>query len=215
MIASPEEPFTPQAAQETLAYMRAIVAPGEGFQRGFGQAYLAAGLCYGGQLIGSGLQSVGRLPGTPTWNLALGVAPTAVFLAILAWVIVRSGRRGGMAAGGVAARVTGVVFGAFGLTNLALLVVVGSVAARLHSLTVWLIYPCAVYVLQGTAWLIAYAVRRRGWHLLVAAGWIACALVMAAFIEVAPVFILAAGVGMIACMVAPGWAMIRAARQAG
>jgi len=40
---------------------------------------------------------------------------------------------------------------------------------RLHSLTVWLIYPCTVCVLQGAAWSVAFVLRRRPWLGLVAA----------------------------------------------
>jgi hypothetical protein len=207
--------LTPQSAREDLAYLRALLAPGEDFQRTFGWCYLAAGLCYGGQLIANVAQGFGLLPTTTAANLVFGVGPTVLFLAVLTFILVRAGMKGGLAPGGMSGRVIGAVFRAFGLTNLALIVVIGSVALRQRSMTVWLIYPCCVYVLQGTAWAIAYSLRQRAWLLAVAAGWVFCGLVMAWSVQNIPAYVLAAGIGMIACMVIPGWVTIRLSRRAG
>ncbi len=71
-----------------------------------------------------------------------------------------------------------IVFAAVGMSNLALVAVIGSVALREKSITTWLIYPCTVFVLQGAAWLMAYTLRRRAWLGLVALGWFVTALGM-------------------------------------
>jgi hypothetical protein len=102
-----------------------------------------------------------------------------------------------------------------GLANLALIAVVGSVAWREQSATTWLIYPCAVFVLQGAAWLFAFMMRKQIWLLGVALGWFACAIAMALTVTMAGWFILFAGAGLWLCMALPGWAILRQTRAAG
>jgi hypothetical protein len=96
-----------------------------------------------------------------------------------------------------------------------MVVVIGSVAWRLHSNTVWLIYPCVVMVLQGMAWLVAFMLRRRSWMGVVALGWFLVGIGMAAAIQTIGAYIVVAGIGMVAFMLTPGLLMIRQARQAG
>ena len=125
-----------------------------------------------------------------------------MFLAILAWILIRARRA---PAPGSVGRTIGKVFGAVGLANLALVVVIGLVAGRERSLTTWLIYPCCVFVLQGMAWLIAYGLRQRAWHAWVAFGWVVTAVTMAWFVTSPGYYILAAGFGLLlVCMTVPG-----------
>ena len=99
----------------------------------------------------------------------------------------------------------GSVFGAVGLVNFAIAMIIGSVAWRLHSVTIWLIYPCVVMVLQGMAWLVAFMLRRQGWHgrgggrLVRRPG-----LAMALFIDNMAGFVAAAGLGMLVLHAAAG-----------
>ena len=65
-----------------------------------------------------------------------------------------------------------------GLSNLALIAVNGAVALREKSFTIWLIYPCTVFILQGAAWLTMFVLRRRAWIGAIAALWFTCALGM-------------------------------------
>jgi hypothetical protein len=201
---------TPQTAQDDLAFMRSLIKSGDGFNNAFGEAYFAAGVCYFVQMLLSAGQLMAWLPTAQVWYLAIGLGPTVVFLPILAWIIWR-GRRA--APTGVVGKTIAAVFGAAGLANLALVAVIGSVAARQHSATTWLIYPCAVFVIQGAAWMVAYALRHRFWLALVGAGWFATAIAMALNIEAMPWFILWAGLGMLLFMAVPGAVMIRLARR--
>jgi uncharacterized membrane protein len=201
--------ITPQSAQDDLAYLRSLVGAPDGLQKSFGLTYLVGGLCYGVQMILSGAQHLGWLPDSSVWSLAVGFGPTVVFLAILTLLI----RRGPKATPSGVNRAISAVFSCVGVTNLVLIVVIGAVAIRLHSVTVWLIYPCSVFVLQGAAWLIAYGLRRRPWLALVALGWFVAAFVMAWFIQDVGRFILAAGVGLLAGMVIPGVVMLRLASK--
>jgi hypothetical protein len=197
---------TLQSVQDDLAFMRSLVESGTGLQRPFGEAYLVAGICYGFQMILSAGQSLGRLPHTASWSLTIGLAPTVVFLAALAWIIWRNRHA---VPTGVVGRAIGAVFACVGIANLFLVAVIGSVALRQHSLTTWLIYPCAVFVLQGAAWLVAFSLHRRVWPALVAIGWFAAAIVMACYIETTAWFLVSAAIGFVLLMVVPGAVITR------
>lgn len=197
-------------ARDDLAFLRALVAgPEDKWQQQFGKIYAAAGACYSVQMAMHTGQFLGVMPGEGLAAQAIGWGPSVVFLGLLAWII----RRGGaMPGGGATSRAVGSVFGAVGLANLALCVSIGSVALRLHSQTIWLIYPCVVMVLQGLAWMVAFMLRRKAWLGLIALGWFATGVTMAIFIDNMPGFVAAASVGIVGFMLIPG---LYLARQAG
>jgi hypothetical protein len=195
-----------EKARDDLAFMRALVEPTDNWQKQFGETYFAAGLCYCIQMLLHGAQFVGLAPSSGPVALAIGFGPTVVFLALLVWIIRRNRQS---PAGGATTRAVGSVFGAVGAANLALVLVIGSVAWRWHSLGTWLIYPCVVMVLQGMAWLVAFMLRRRRWLGLVAVGWFATGLAMAVCIDSPAGFVISAGVGMFAFMLLPGLFMLR------
>ena len=196
-----------QSARDDLAFLRALVGDDEQrTQRNFGEIYFVSGLIYGGQMLLHAVQALGLLPPDGLTSLAIGLGPTVVFVPVLLWLIWK--QRADKPSGTVGRAVAGV-FGAIGLANLVLIMVIGSIALREHSIATWLIYPCSVFVLQGTAWLFAFMMRRRGWTLLVAAGWFASAVAMALSVTALGYFILFAGLGLWLCMALPGWAMMR------
>lgn len=202
-------------ARDDLAYMRALVDTPAKFQRSFGEAYFAAGLCYGVQMLLHAAQSLGWLPPGELVGLSIGLGPTVVFLGLLTWVIRRE-RTSGRGLAGTAARAIAAVLGAIGVANLVLILVIGVVAWREQSLIVWLIYPCAVLILQGTAWLVIYAVWRRTWFAVVALGWFVAAVggaVAAAFQQMAA-FITIGGLAFLVLMLIPGWVMMRQSKAA-
>lgn len=196
-------------ARADLAFMRALVEPDDKWQRQFGETYSAAGICYCVQMLLHAGQFIGLTPGNGLGGLAIGLGPTVVFLGLLIWII----RHNGPLRGGATARAVGSVFGAVGLTNLALVLIIGSIAWRLHSLTIWLIYPCTVMVLQGMAWLVAFTLRRQGWMAMVGLGWFVTGLGMALFIDKMAAFVAVAGMGMFTFMLLPGLYMLRRARN--
>jgi hypothetical protein len=200
-----------ESARADLAFMRALVEPSDDWQKQFGETYTAAGLCYCVQMLLHAAQFLGLAPTSGPASLTIGIGPTVVFLGLLIWII----RRNRFAAKGSAtSRAVGSVFAAVGLTNLVLVLSIGSIAWRLNSLTIWLVYPCVVMVLQGMAWLVAYMMRRRGWLALVAIGWFITGVAMAAFITQPAGFVAAAALGMFACMLLPGLYMLRQSRAA-
>ena len=203
------------SARDDLAYLRALVDTPANFQRSFGEAYFAAGLCYGVQMLLHAAQSLGWIAPDGPVGLTIGLGPTFVFIVLLIWIIQRE-RASGRGLAGTASKAISAMLGAIGVANLVLLVVVGVVAWREQSLLVWLIYPCAVLTLQGTAWLVIYSVWRRTWFALVALGWYAAAAggaIAAAFDQMAA-FIAIGGVAFLTCMLIPGWVMMRQGKPA-
>jgi hypothetical protein len=203
------------SARDDLAYLRALVDTPANFQRSFGEAYFAAGLCYGVQMLLHAAQSLGWIGPDGPVGLAIGLGPTVVFIILLTWIIARE-RASGRGLAGTAAKAISAMLGAIGVANLVLLVVVGVIAWREQSLLVWLIYPCTVLTLQGTAWLVIYAVWRRTWFALVALGWYAAAAggAIAAAFEQMAAFIAIGGVAFLTCMLIPGWVMMRQGKPA-
>lgn len=193
-------------ARDDLAFLRNLVAPGDNSLRTFGQTYAAGGACYGAQMLMHGAQMLGLLSSTGPVALAVSFGPTVVFAALMTWILTRPGARSG--AVGVH-RAVRHVFQAIGTAGLALMLVIASVALRLHSLTIWLIYPCVVMVLQGVGWMVAASLWRRTWMVLVALGWFACGIAAGLSILTMPVYVLIIGAAMIGLMLAPGVAMIR------
>jgi hypothetical protein len=189
--------------------MRALVEAGDNASRPLGEIYLAAGLIYGAQMLLHAGQLLGLLSVRPLAALAIGLGPTLVFLAVLTWILARH-RRARPAA--VVERAVAAVFQAVGLANLALIAIIGAVAWRHHSVAIWLIYPCSVFVLQGVAWMVAFALRRRAWLAWVGLGWMAAGIAMGLSVDSPGYFILIGGAAFLLLMVAPGAVMIRLAR---
>jgi hypothetical protein len=199
------------SVQDDLAFMRALVeGSGDGLPVAFGEAYFAAGLIYGLQILVQSSSAFGLPALSSGAMLFFGIAPTLLFLGVLAWIIWRNR---GARLGGVAARAVGATFGSIGMANIALIVVIGSVALRQHSLTIWLIYPCVVFVLQGAAWLVASALRKRTWLGLVGIGWFVAAITMSLVVEQPARFALAAGIALLVLMVIPGALLMRMSRK--
>lgn len=200
-----------QSARDDLAYMRSLVAEGANDFSMFGEIYGLAGLIYGGQILLHAGQMYGLLSGRPPWGFVFSAGPTLAFLAALAVIVWRRRHDKRPSPTG---RAINSMFGSAGLANLALIAVIGAVAWREQSFATWLIYPCAVFVLQGTAWFFAWTIRRRTWLLPVAAGWMAAGIFMAFSVSSLGTYLLGAGLAFLLCMALPGWAMIQIGRKA-
>lgn len=199
-----------QSAREDLAFLKSLLGEDEhSGTRSFGEAYFAGGLIYGGQIILHAIQALGLLPGSGVFALLIGIGPTILFIPVMVWIIWRNRLT---RPAGVVGRSIGAVFGTIGLANLFLIVVIGSIAWREQNLSTWLIYPCCVFVLQGTAWLFSFMMRKHGWHLAVALGWFATAVAMAVSVMSSAFYIFFAGAGLWFCMALPGWVILRNAR---
>jgi hypothetical protein len=196
-----------RAAEENLAFLRALVERRDNTTAAWAQGYFAAGLIYGGQMLMHAGQLFGLLPSAGLAALAIGIGPTLVFLPIIIWINWRHRTDRPPPAVG---RAIAAVFGAVGASTLAMIVIVGWSALRTQSLAIWLIYPATVFVLQGAAWMVAFVLRRRAWLGLVAAGWFAFALAMGFTTDRIGLYLSFCGLGIWTCMALPGLLMLRA-----
>jgi hypothetical protein len=210
MSSTPMTDSETQAIRDDLAFLRGLVQRGDDLLKWFGRAYFAAGVCYLGQTLLGLAQGLGWITtSNGPINLLISIGPSAVFVVALVLILTAS-RRTPAPAPGQGARAIAAVFGAIGLSNLALVWVIGSMALREKSLTIWLIYPCAVFILQGAAWLIFFSLRRQGWTVVVAAIWFGCALGMGSVAGNLAVYGVFAGIGLLFGMTVPGaWLMTR------
>lgn len=200
-----------QSLRDDLAFLRKLVQAGEDNYRPLGESYLLGGLVYGGEMLLHVGQMAGLVPATPLASLIVGAGPTVIFIAGLVFLLRRHGATM-PASGGLTTKAIRTAFAAIGISVLALIAVIGAVAIREQSLTVWFIFPCTVFVLQGTAWLLAFLLRRHAWHGVIAAGWFATGIAMAIFVTRQDIYILLAGVGLFGFMALPGYLMLRHAR---
>jgi len=201
--------MTEDQIRDDLAFMRNIVASGDESLVSFGRIYFAAGLCYGFQCLFTGLQMLAGLDDVQPLSLILGIGPTILFAILLTWLIWKD--RGEKKPANSTTRAIGIVFAAAGLTNLALIFAIGSIAAAQQSLIIWLIYPCVVMILQGMAWMIAWTLRRQAWLGVVSAGWfiVGCAMALALALNNLPMFIVIISIGLFAFMAWPGARLMR------
>lgn len=200
-----------RSAEEDLAFLRSVVERGEGTTGAWGESYFAAGLIYGAQMLMHAGQLFGLLPGSGLGALAIGVAPTLVFLPVMVWINWR--HRGDQPPAAVA-RAIAAAFSGIGAATIGLIIVIGLAALRQHSLAIWLIYPACVFLLQGAAWMVAWIMRRRAWLGLVAGGWFVFAIAMGLTTDRISLYLLFCGLGIWTCMALPGWLLLRGARKA-
>jgi len=198
------------SVQADLAFLRSLAGDGgTSFLRNFGEVYLATGLCYSIQILGHGAQfAFGWFTETVAATI-LGFGPTLVVLALIAWL---NWRRRNTSGASTVAKAVGAMFGAVGIANLVMVAVVAVQAWRMHSIQVWLIYPCIVMAFQGAAWTAAWTLRRRGWMGLVGAGWFVTAIAMGVYIPNMAGYLAALFAGLVLFMVLPGYAMMRTFR---
>lgn len=199
-----------QDVEADLAFMKALVEGPAMPWSAFGETYLVGGLIYGVECLFHFAQYQGWIVLAPTLSVVVGVGFTVVFLAILAWML---WRRRGTPPVGTANRAIRSMFSAVGITNIVMVALFATVAARHHSVTIWMIYPTIVFALQGAAWLVAAMLRRRPWMGAIAAGWYVSALWLGLTIDTVA-YLAVCGFSLLLWMALPGALMLRQARVA-
>jgi hypothetical protein len=194
---------------EDLAFLRALAEGGDGSQRGTGAGLVAGGVLYGLQCFVSGAQGYGWLVLSEVQSVVFAAAITVAFLIAITWITWR-GRL--TSTGGVMARALGAAFASAGTATISMLCVFAYVALREKSLTIWLLYPCAVFALQGAAWMVAWFLRRRTWLGVVALGWMLSAVALSWTIG-SPSYAFIAGLALVLFMAVPGAIMMRPAQN--
>lgn len=199
-------------ALEDLAYLKAIVEGGNddgSAQRSFGLAYFVAGLLYGLETLVHWAQSPHVLGLPDIAGLIAAVGATGGFLLFLA-VLIWRGRHAPR--GGAMQRAFNAAFGATGMTNLALVAIFATAAIMQENFTIWLLYPAAVFCLQGAAWFMMFMLRRRLWLLAIALGWFATGVALG-FTLTSELYVAIVAFGLLAFMSAPGAYLYFAARK--
>ena len=202
-----------KSVQDDLAFLR-TVAEGSGGGLGVagGALYAGAGLIYGLQCIGYYAQVIGVIRMGGLGNLVWAWLPTLVFLVMMTVVIVIERKR---PTGGVANRAVNAAFAGTGIANLALILIFALAAVRNHDFRYWLFHPAVVFVLQGAVWYVIFMLRKRLWMAVVAVGWLVSGVALGMLIDRPDLYLLIAGLGLFAWMMAPGYVMMRQAmRQA-
>jgi hypothetical protein len=199
-----------QDVEADLAFMKALVDGPTMSWAAFGETYLAGGLIYGVECLFHFAQYEGWIILPPALSMAVAVGFTAVFLAILAWLL---WRRRGATPLGTANRAIRSMFTAVGITNIVMVALFAMVATRHHSVTIWMIYPTIVFALQGAAWLVTAMLRRRPWMGAIAAGWYVSALWLGLTIDTVA-YLAVCGFSLLLWMALPGALMLRQARVA-
>lgn len=200
-----------QSVHDDLAFMRQVVESGNSrTAMASGSAFLAGGLIYGAQCFLQWLAIIEVMPLGPLGWMLVSLAPTAAFLAVLAWIL--------WGAGGMVeprhSRFINAIFSAAGVTNLVILIVIGTYAVRRNSGEIWMLYACIVFALQGAGWLVAYTLRRHLWLLAVALGWFATAIVLGFLIGEVAEFVLVCALSLVLFMAVPGYVMMQLAKRA-
>jgi hypothetical protein len=202
-----------ESARDDLAFVRALVSEGGQAQATLGEALFGAGLCYGAQCVLQGVFAAGVYAPWPV-QLAVGVLPTVIFIVLIVRITIRER---GQSQHGVGTRAINAAFGGAGLAAMTTVAIFGGLAARWHSMEIFLLHPTMICVVQGTVWYIAFAIRRRGWFGLVSLGWFACALALAAVLGmggpgVGPWFLAILSAAMLGLLALPGWVLMRTAQ---
>lgn len=199
-----------KSVQDDLAFLRTI-AEGKG-GGGMGVAgsalYGSAGVLYGIQCLSYYLQEVGIIRLSPTANIVMAWAPTVIFVVLMAIVIIIDRKQPAV---GVTNRAVNSAFAGAGIANLALVLVFASAAERHQDFHYWLFHPAVVFVLQGAVWYVIFALRRRMWTALVAAGWLVSGVALGMLIERADLYLLIASLSLFLLMAVPGFGMMRQA----
>lgn len=200
-----------KSAQDDLAFMKSLVQGSDQTQSSIGQVYVAAGLIYGLETLAHWGQGLGLVSTSPAMTIGLIAGATGAFLAVLTWVIWTHRHA---PTGGVVSRAVGAAFGGAGLTNLAIICIIGWVAYRERSVVIWQIYPAVVFALQGAAWHIAGVLRRRAWLHFTALGWLASSVALG-FMIGTDYYGLVIALALLFLMVLPGLVLVRLSRREG
>jgi hypothetical protein len=200
-----------QSARDDLAYMRSLVAVPSPMQATMGEAFVWAGLLYGGQCALHGLQQFGLAPAEGLPALAIAFVPTIIFCVVLTMIIWRDRK---LAPGGVATRALSAVFQGAGLANLVMAFVFAYGAAKFETPGLWLYQPVVVCMFQGVAWFVAWTIVKRLWLGLVALGWFATTVALGVVVGDVGPYLLTLSVALILCMALPGWIIWRGAKKA-
>lgn len=196
-------------ARDDLVFLKALVTEGGQAQSTLGLLLFWAGLLYGGHTLLLWMAEAKwiALPQN-IFGLVIAAAPTVIFLGLICWVIWRERKQ---SQHGMATRALNAAFGGAGLASLTTSLIFGYIATQRQDIFIWMFHPIVSFVVQGTVWYIAFAVRRRAWFAVVSFGWHASAVAMALLLQHGQIsaLLLVLGFGLLLLMALPGWVLWR------
>lgn len=196
-----------QAARDDLAFLKAIADDHGPLPTLIGAHMLAVGFPYGLNFVLVWAVVAGLLPWWPPEQLSSTWIPGTLLYVPLA---VYLHGRGASYTAGPTARLFTAAWSAVGLTALPIVAVMLLAQAK-TGIAFAIVWPALSFVLWGGAWASLAIIRRKAWHAAVALGSFATALASAALIG-APGAWLVMAAGMLACIAAPGAAIVRRSR---
>lgn len=197
-----------QTLQDDIAFLKTLAEEGRAPPTLGGSIMVAAGLVFGAASVAQWAMLIGLVKVSP-WALpVLWLAAVALFMAILS--ALRWGMGGTKTAGG---RASGVAWAGVGWTIFTLSASIALVCWRANSGVPTLLFPSVVLSLYGLGWLVAAAVSKRRWILMVSIGSYVAAMVLAA-VSITPAVMLYFAGALMLLAVAPGVALMRTAPKA-
>ena len=196
------------AIRDDIAFMRALAEEGRNGPLIGGPMLLASGLCFGSASLAIWLNQTFALV-TSSWSFfAIWTISLAAFLGFL--LASKTTRRPGAGA----SRAIGVAWSGGGLSIFFVGLSLAVMAVRSndpHIANAFLPFILSIY---GSAWFVAAALTKTRWLSAVAAGAFGFALVTAWFASEGVVVFLIYALGLYALVAAPGYVLMRRARQA-
>jgi hypothetical protein len=199
-----------ETTSDDLAFLRRLVEGDYGAAwRSFGKAYFICGLMFGAPAMLEWARLAGLAPISRSVYLPAALVATLMIFVVGWW----AGRGVGAVRG--SSRSLTAVFAGIGWANVAVLAALVAVSNTLQDGRVMMVHAVVVFAFQGAAWYVVWILRRRLWMAGVALGWYAIAVVLGFNIANPADFLLICGLGLLAFMSAPGWALMHGSRQDG
>lgn len=201
---------TPQSAEQDLAFLRRLVESDDGlaWRRAFGRSYAMWGAAFAIPLLFEWARWAGLIELPRNFWLWAAAVVTVGLTVVSLWGSKRWGPVTGAQSKALLA-----IFAGVGWANVAVLIALIVAANALKDGRIMMLHAVVVFAFQGAAWYAVWALRKRLWTGLVAAGWYLGAILTGVTLGT-PTFILMCALSMLLLMVAPGVVMMRESERA-
>jgi hypothetical protein len=197
------------AIRDDIAFMRSLAEEGRNGPLVGGSILLVAGLAFGSASLVNWVIFAWRLTRDAWIVNGVWMAAMVVFMAYLFLSGLMKGRFGS------ASRAVGVAWSGAGWSMFFVGLSLGIMAYRGHDAYVALVFMPFILAMYGSAWFVAATLTRARWLYAVAAGAFLMALVAAWFAVEGAILYLIYALSLYLLVAAPGFVLMRQARQAG
>ncbi len=202
----------PNISPSDLTFLKGLASEGPKVQVTAGQVFMCAGVLYGLQCLLNWVPLAFHLSWPPLAWLLVGFGPTALFLAVVIYIVWRE--RGNQPQG-IGARALNAAYSSAGIANLFVVGIFAYNGIEQKSMTLWLLYPAVICVFQGAVWYVAYMIRRKLWLIGVSVGWFATSIALGLMIHDVPNYLLVLGLALLILMGGGGAYMAQQAKKGG